>query len=56
MYKLRCPKCKAIASLPLVYTYSRLTADGKPQEEEPNVFCLACRYRWHTQLRFHPAF
>jgi len=54
MYKLRCPKCRATASLPLYYTLISVGVGIELAERKPNVFCLACRHRWHTSLRFHP--
>jgi|GEM_PF-3536441 len=54
MYKIRCPKCKAVASLPLFYTLIGAGVDIELAEKKPNVFCLGCRHRWHSTLRFHP--
>lgn len=54
MYKVRCPKCKAVASLPLYYTLIGIGIGVALTGYKPNVLCLACRHRWHSSLRFHP--
>lgn len=48
----RCPKCKAAATLPMVYTVIIDQPYGT-DEGLPTMFCLSCRYRWHSRLRFH---